>query len=477
MMPDLKWLENPEIFRVNRLDAHSDHITYASPNEAESSLRQSLDGQWRFAFSENPAARPADFWREGYGLSGFGTITVPGHIQTQGFGQIQYTNKLYPWDGHAELRPPHIDWQNNHVGSYVREFDLDPGLRDKEVRISFQGVEAAFYLWCNGSFVGYSEDSFTPADFDLTPFLRQRGNRLCVEVYQRCSGSWLEDQDFFRFSGIFRPVFLYAKPLVEDLWIQSTLREDLVSGEIRFRLKLSEAARVHARIRHPQDGIVFEGELSLTAENGYFFSQTLSFPKVRLWDYGSPELYHCELTVFGDKITQFIPYDTGFRRFVLGGDKIMYLNGRRLLINGVNRHEWHCRKGRAIDTADMEAAMETILANNINAVRTCHYPNRTEWYHLCDRRGIYLMDETNLETHGSWQNDSLAESIQPGWNIPGSLPQWRENVLDRAKSMFERDKNHVSILFWSCGNESFCGENIVAMAEYFRNQDSSRRVH
>ena len=477
MLPDIHWLENPEIFRVNRLDAHSDHICFASPEEQESSLRQSLDGVWRFAFSPNPAARPENFWQEGYDLSEFGTIAVPGHIQTQGHGQIQYTNKLYPWDGHAQLRPPHIDWDNNPVGSYVREFDLAPGLVGKDVRISFQGVEAAFFLWCNGHFVGYSEDSFTPADFDLTPYIREKGNRLCVEVYQRCSGSWLEDQDFFRFSGIFRPVYLYAKPIAEDLWIQTDLHEDLISGHIRFRFKLTENARVRARISHKLDGILFDGDLELTAEGGYFFSQTIPCPKVRLWDYGSPELYQVMLTLVGDEITEYIPYDTGFRRFVMGNDRIMYLNGKRLLINGVNRHEWHVRKGRAIDVSDMEQAMETILENNINAVRTCHYPNRTEWYHLCDQKGIYLMDETNLETHGSWQKDALPDSIEPSWNIPGSLPEWRENVLDRAKSMFQRDKNHVSILFWSCGNEAFCGEDVVAMADYFRSQDPSRLVH
>ena len=288
MLPDLNWLENPEIFRVNRLDAHSDHICYAAPEEAESSLRQSLDGQWRFAFSENPASRPADFWQEHFDLSAFGTITVPGHIQTQGFGQIQYTNKLYPWDGHAELRPPHIDWEHNAVGSYVREFDLAPGLVGREVCISFQGVEAAFYLWCNGSFVGYSEDSFTPADFDLTPYIQEKGNRLCVEVYQRCSGSWLEDQDFFRFSGIFRPVYLYAKPLAEDLWIQSALHEDLTSGDVRFRLKLSKEAKVHTKISHKTDGILFDGDLELTPEGDYHFSQTIPCPNVRLWDYGTP---------------------------------------------------------------------------------------------------------------------------------------------------------------------------------------------
>ena len=479
MFPDMKWLEDPTIFRVNRLDAHSDHVCYASEEEltGETSLRQSLDGTWRFCWSKNPAARPADFWKPEFDLSGFGTIAVPGHMELQGWDQIQYTNKLYPWDGHAELRPPHIDWEHNPVGSYVREFDLNEGLKGRDICVSFQGVEAACCVWLNGHFVGYSEDSFTPADFDLTPWIREKGNRLCVEVYKRCSGSWLEDQDFFRFSGIFRPVYLYAKPLAEDIWIQSTLHEDLTSGSIRIRFRLSAPAKVHAKISHKTDGILFDGNLELSEEDGYLFSQTIPFANVRLWDYGTPELYQVLLTVIGDEMTEYIPYDTGFRRFCLGEDKIMYLNGKRLMINGVNRHEWHCRKGRAIDVADMEAAMATMVENNMNAVRTCHYPNRTEWYHMCDRQGIYMMDETNLETHGSWQKDALPDSIEPSWNVPGSIPEWRENVLDRAKSMFERDKNHVSILFWSCGNEAFCGTNIVAMADYFRSVDSSRLVH
>ena len=478
-MPDIKWLEDPTVFRVNRLDAHSDHICYASEEElgGETSLRQRLDGTWRFHWSKNPASRPADFWQEGYDLSAFGTISVPGHMETQGFDTIHYTNKLYPWDGHAELRPPKIDWEHNPVGSYVREFDLDAGLVGRDVRISFQGVEQACYVWLNGHFVGYAEDTFTPSDFDLTPWIKATGNRLCVEVYKRCSGAWIEDQDFFRFSGIFRPVYLFARPIAEDIWIQSTLHENLTSGDIRFRLKLTENANVRARISHKTDGILFDGDLKLTDEGEYCFSQTISLPNVRLWDYGTPELYQILLTLVGDEITEYVPYDTGFRRFVMGADKVMYLNGRRLMINGVNRHEWHCEKGRAIDVADMEKAMETIVANNMNAVRTCHYPNRTEWYHMCDRKGIYLMDETNLEAHGSWQKDALPDSIEPSWNVPGSYPEWREVVLDRAKSMFERDKNHVSILFWSCGNEAFCGTNIVAMADYFRSVDPSRLVH
>jgi len=472
MQANLNWLADPTVFQVNRLDAHSDHICFPTLEEAHSgsaSLHQSLDGQWQFRWSKNPAQRPADFWKDGYDLSGFGSIHVPGHMETQGFDQIQYINKLYPWDGHAGLRPPQIDWEHNPVGSYVREFDLNPALVGRDICISFQGIEQAAFIWLNDNFVGYCEDSFTPSDFDLTPYIREKGNRLCVEVYKHCSGSWLEDQDFFRFSGIFRPVFLYAKPIVEDIWIQSTLHEN-GSGSIRFRLR-TEAATVKARISHPVDGVLYDGVLELYETDGYRFSQELTFPDVKIWDYGTPELY--DVLLIADD-AEFIPYSTGFRRIEIGADKIIYLNGKRLMINGVNRHEWNAHTGRAIGISDMEDAMKVFQANNINAVRTCHYPNRTEWYHMCDRNGIYMMDETNLETHGSWQKGM---TVDPEWNVPGSIPAWKDCVLDRAKSMFERDKNHVSILFWSCGNESFCGSNIVAMADYFRSTDPSRPVH
>ena len=472
MQANINWLTDPTVFQVNRLDAHSDHISYPTREEAESgitSLRQSLDGQWLFSWSRNPSLREAEFWQDGYDLSGFSPIIVPGHMETQGFDRIQYINKLYPWDGHAELRPPQIDWDYNPVGSYVRFFDLAPNLRDRDICISFQGIEQAAFIWLNGHFVGYCEDTFTPSDFDLTPYIREKNNRLCVEVYKRSSAAWLEDQDFFRFSGIFRPVYLYAKPILEDIWIQSTLNPD-GSGNIRFRLRTS-AQTVRARISHPTDGLLFDGILELTEKDSYLFSQTITFDAVKVWDYGRPELY--DVLLVADS-TEYVPYRTGFRRIEIGADKIMYLNGKRLMINGVNRHEWNAHAGRAISVADMEAAMAIIKENNINAVRTCHYPNRTEWYHICDENGIYLMDETNLETHGSWQKGM---TVDPEWNVPGSIPEWKECVLDRAKSMFERDKNHVCILFWSCGNEAFCGSNIVAMADYFRSVDPSRLVH
>ena len=476
MQASLNWLTDPTVFRVNRLDAHSDHVCYASAEElaqGKTSLRQSLDGQWGFAWSKNPGQRPAYFWQADSDDSAFDTISVPGHMELQGHGEIQYINTLYPWDGRAELRPPEIDWDNTHVGSYVRRFDLAPGLRDKRVCISFQGVEQAFYVWLNGNFVGYAEDSFTPSDFDLTPYIQETGNRLCVEVYQHCSAGWLEDQDFFRFSGIFRSVFLYAKPAVhvDDEWFQTALLEDNTTGTLKLRLLLSgetENATLHCVI-----GGLMDAPVPLTFDGKYHVSPTFTFPNIRPWRHEAPNLYHAVLTLTAGEVQELIPYDIGFRRFELK-DGVMLLNGERLVIRGVNRHEWNPGTGRAIGMEDMTRAMETFRRNNINAVRTCHYPNQTPWYHMCDRNGIYMMDETNLESHGSWQKLGKVES---SWNVPGSLPQWKNCVLDRAASMFERDKNHVSILFWSCGNESYAGADILAMADYFRAQDPSRLVH
>ncbi|MCM1299876.1 MAG: beta-galactosidase [Firmicutes bacterium] len=477
--PDLGWLEDPEIFRVNRLDAHSDHICYANEREAEekiTSLRQSLNGVWRFNWSKNPDSRPADFWREDYDSSGFDSIAVPSHIELQGYDRIQYINTLYPWDGHAELRPPQTDPDYNPVGSYVKEFDLNESLAGKRICVSFQGVEQAFYLWLNGNFIGYAEDSFTPSDFELTPYIKEKGNRLCAEVYKRSSAAWIEDQDFFRFSGIFRPVFLYAKPEahIEDIWFKTALSEDNSTASLQIRLRLEGMGEVACRLWDKDGSVLFEGGLDLRNEDGYLFSQKITLKNIRPWEHDDPCLYRIMLTVSKNGgVTEAVPYDIGFRRFELK-DGIMQLNGKRIMFNGVNRHEWNPETGRAISDEDMQRAMEVFLKNNINAVRTCHYPNQSLWYELCDKNGIYMIDEANLESHGSWQK---LGRVEPSWNVPGSLPQWKECVTDRARSMFERDKNHPAILLWSCGNESYAGEDIAAMADFFRSSDDSRLVH
>ena len=479
--PELNWLEDPRVFAVNRLDAHSDH-TWHTP---EGSLRQSLDGSWRFAYSPCPAARPADFWQADASLDGFGEIAVPGHIEMQGYGQIQYINTMYPWDGRHFLRPPQIPWDDTPVGSYVRTFTLDPALEGKRVCVSFQGVERAFYCWCNGHFVGYSEDSFTPADFDLTPFLQAGENRLCVEVYKNCSGSWLEDQDFFRFFGIFRPVYLYAKPAlhIEDLWLRASLEPDNTTGVLAPRLRLSaadgaslEGCTLRCTVAAPGGAVLWDAPMPLREDgSGYVYGQPVRLPGIRKWDHEDPALYTVTLTLrdAAGTLQETVPYQTGFRRFGLR-EGVMELNGERIVFNGVNRHEWNPASGRAIGPEDMHRAIETFRRNHINAVRTCHYPDQTLWYELCDCNGIYMIDEANLESHGSWQKMG---AVEPSWNVPGSLPEWRDCVVDRARSMFERDKNHTAILIWSCGNESYAGEGILAMSEFFRQNDPGRLVH
>lgn len=479
--PELNWLEDPRVFAVNRLDAHSDH-TWHTP---EGSLRQSLDGSWRFAYSPCPAARPADFWQADASLDGFAEIAVPGHIEMQGYGQIQYINTMYPWDGRHFLRPPQIPWDDTPVGSYVRTFTLDPALEGKRVCVSFQGVERAFYCWCNGHFVGYSEDSFTPADFDLTPFLQAGENRLCVEVYKNCSGSWLEDQDFFRFFGIFRPVYLYAKPAlhIEDLWLRASLEPDNTTGVLAPRLRLSaadgaslEGCTLRCTVAAPGGAVLWDAPMPLREDgSGYVYGQPVRLPGIRKWDHEDPALYTVTLTLrdAAGALQETVPYQTGFRRFGLR-EGVMELNGERIVFNGVNRHEWNPASGRAIGPEDMHRAIETFRRNHINAVRTCHYPDQTLWYELCDCNGIYMIDEANLESHGSWQKMG---AVEPSWNVPGSLPEWRDCVVDRARSMFERDKNHTAILIWSCGNESYAGEDILAMSEFFRQNDPGRLVH
>ncbi|MBQ8435713.1 MAG: DUF4981 domain-containing protein [Oscillospiraceae bacterium] len=465
MKPTLKWLENPEIFAVNREKAHSDH-TYTVNGKQ---LVQSLNGTWKFAYTEHPHNRPADFYKTEFDVNNFDDIKVPGHIQLQGYDKPQYVNTQYPWEGQESLVPPQIPQKRNPVGSYVRFFDVDADLLGKETYISFQGVETAIYVWLNGEFVGYSEDSFTPSEFNITPYLKEKDNRLAVEVYRYSTASWLEDQDFWRFSGIFRDVYLYAVPKVHVRDMKITADYDYkngngilttlldITGENDYSVKLTLA--------DSNDKIVFESD----TEN-----VTASIPDAKPWSAELPYLYTLKAEIIsGDEIVETAETKVGFRTFELKNG-LMCLNGKRIIFKGINRHEWNAESGRVVTEEDMLYDIKFMKQNNINAVRTCHYPNNSLWYKLCDEYGIYLIDETNLESHGTWQKMGACE---PSINIPASLPEWKEACLDRAKSMYERDKNHPSVLIWSCGNESYCGDDIAAMAQYFHDVDSTRLVH
>ncbi|MBQ8845993.1 MAG: DUF4981 domain-containing protein [Lachnospiraceae bacterium] len=487
MKPTLDWLANPEVFEVNRQEAHSDHIFYCG----DKLVRQSLNGTWKFSYAENPEKREKDFFREDYKTDDFADIQVPGHIQLQGYGKCQYVNMMYPWDGRETVIPPAVPVKENPVGSYVTYFDLEEGLLGKDVYLSFQGAESAIYVWVNGAFVGYSEDTFTPSEFFITPYIKEKNNKLAVEVYKVCSGSWLEDQDFWRFSGIFRDVFLYAVPKLHVRDMKVTADYDYADGSGCLGLEL---ALMRGSVNADSEGVSADfsdvtAKVSLKNEAGAAeFCETVScngtkvlFEKILTtvapWSAEVPYLYELcvELMDGNGTVTETAVTKVGFRTFELK-DGVMCLNGKRIVFKGVDRHEFSAERGRAITEEDMLSDILMMKRNNINAVRTSHYPNQTRWYELCDEYGIYVIDETNLETHGSWMNDR-------GWaggfacNLPGDLPEWRGAVLDRAKSMYERDKNHACVLIWSCGNESFCGENIAAMAEYFHKVDKRRLVH
>ncbi len=497
MNADMKWLDNPEVFRVNQLDAHSDHCyykTYEDIEKNENCLTQSLNGQWKFAFSRNVASRPANFYEEGYDTSSFDMIAVPGHIELAGYDQIRYINTMYPWEGREYLRGAYStesagagegmfsEAEYNPVGSYIKIFDLNENMYGKRIRICFEGVEQAMYLWLNGQFIGYAEDSFTPSEFDLTPYIREKGNVLAVQVHKMSTAAFLEDQDFFRFFGIFRNVTLKAVPdmHLEDVWFHPVLNEDNTSGEISVSVKVSAIGErgITARfiLRDHNGDDVLAKYIPLVEENGEYKGHiSAALENVKTWDNHTPYLYqaYVELTDEMETLYEVIPYEIGFRRLEVI-DKVIYLNGKRLVLTGVNRHEWNAKTGRCIGMDEMTADIECIVRNNINAVRTCHYPDQIPWYYLCDKAGIYVMAETNLESHGTFQK---LGAIEPSCNVPGSIPQWKEAVVDRARTNYETFKNHTSILFWSLGNESYAGDDIEAMNTFFKEKKDGRLVH
>ena len=471
MKAEIDWLDDPEVFRVNRLPAHSDHRFYRDMEElkeGKSALEQSLNGIWM-----------------------------------AGYDKIHYINTMYPWEGHIYRRPAYSlgngnGWKGmfsqavyNPVGSYVKEFDLEKGLLGSRVIICLEGVEQALYLWLNGSFVGYAEDSFTPSEFDLTPYLKEKGNKLAIEVHKRSSAAFLEDQDFFRFFGIFRNVTLYAKPKmhVEDFWAQPELKEDgtgSLAVEARVSMEQGRSGRMEITLEDGEGNSLLHHEMLLSPDGAdreksgiykevYGKMQKQALGKVVPWENKTPVLYFLLIRLYDEEggLVEAVPYSIGFRKIEIR-DKVIRLNGKRLIINGVNRHEWSAEKGRCIGMEEMRQDMDCFLANHINAVRTCHYPNQIPWYDMCDKNGIYMMAEANLESHGSWQKMGACE---PSWNVPGSLPQWREAVLDRMISNFELFKNHVSVLFWSLGNESYAGDNIEAMNRYLKEKEDGRLVH
>ncbi|MCQ2540113.1 MAG: DUF4981 domain-containing protein, partial [Acetatifactor sp.] len=493
---DYSKVKEPTFFRENRMDAHSDHIYYANvaeESEGQSSFRYYLNGLWKFAYAKNYHSASKEFMAADYDCRSWDDIRVPAHIQMEGYDKPQYSNVAYPWDGWDEVQPGQIPEHFNPVACYVKYFALPENMQNGPVYISFQGVESAIALWCNGAYVGYSEDTFTPSEFDLTPYINKNGeNKLAAYVFKWCGGSWCEDQDFFRFSGIFRDVFLYTVPKVhvEDVRTRTLLNDTFDQADLVIDLKTSGSGCVKATLIREERTYFFEGEyvknlgqvveekIITAVESTVNGENTLTIPveKPLLWSAEEPNLYKLVLEVLDEAgaLQEVIPLQVGFRRFEMK-DGLMKLNGKRIVFRGVDRHEFSSRNGRVVSEADIWTDLITMKRHNINAIRTSHYPNDSMLYDVCDRLGLYLIAECNLESHGSWE-PAARGAVPKDTVVPGDKPEWNAIMLDRVNSMFQRDKNHASILIWSCGNEAFGGKNIYDMSQFLREHDKDRLI-
>ena len=487
---DSNIIKNPEIFEQNRLAAHSDHVCYKNELEkikGKSSLRYDMNGLWKFAYAKNQSLAPCGFEAADYDCKNWDEIRVPAHIQMEGYDVPIYTNTTYPWEADESIKPGEVPEIFNPVASYVKYFTIPENMKNKRVCISFQGVESGFALWLNGHYVGYSEDTFDPSDFELTDYIVEGENKLAVRVWKWTSSSWCEDQDFYRFSGIFRDVFLYAVPCahVEDLSVVPTLNDTFDEGTLSVSIKADGDGIASVKLyelgdlsveKYDRAKLLLE-EFDIELRDKEICEGSCNVKNPLLWSAEKPNLYEVKIIVkdtHGNEI-EFISQLAGFRRFEMV-DGLMKLNGKRIVFKGVNRHEFSSITGRVPNRNEVIKDIVTMKKNNINAIRTSHYPDDSMLYELCDIYGIYMIAENNLESHGTWEAYNKGY-VDLDFVVPKDKPQWREMMLDRANSCYQRDKNHPAILIWSCGNESFGGKTIYEMSQLFRQLDKHRLVH
>ena len=473
---DYSLVKDPQYFKDGRMDAHSDHTYYRDGEEAkekETSFRYDLNGIWKFHYARNYGSAIPEFEKTEYCCKDWDDIRVPAHIQMEGYDVPQYANVQYPWEGHEDIHPGEIPEHFNPVASYVKYFEVPEEMQGKRLFISFQGAESGIALWLNGHFVGYSEDSFTPSEFELTEYVKEGENKLAAQVFKWTASSWCEDQDFFRFSGIYRDVYLYTVPEVHvyDLQIRAIPDETLSAAALEIRTNTWGKGEV--KITLSKDGeTVIEDKKALDGEEIYAWK----VENPVLWSAEDPQLYDLTMEIYNEsgELQEVIPQKVGFRRFEMK-DGIMTLNGKRIVFKGVNRHEFSSVSGRHVSEEELRKDLKIMKQNNINAIRTCHYPDASLIYQLCDEYGIYMIDETNLESHGSWDTAEFTKDYT--YVVPHDKPEWLDMLLDRANSMYQRDKNHAAILIWSCGNESFGGKDIFEMSQFFHKADPTRLVH
>ena len=478
--------ENPDINGINKEKPHA--YGFLSEEKANNPMVRSLNGIWKFKWSANPASRPVNFYTENYSTEKWDNILVPGNWELQGFGTPIYTNVTYPF----KKDPPKVTsepekhftsyLERNPVGSYSTTFTVPDGWNNKQVFINFGGVLSAMYVWVNGQKVGYSENSMCPAEFDITKYIRKGENRLAVEVYKWCDGSYLEDQDMWRLSGIFRDVDLIARPktFISDFFVKAVPDNSFGNANISIDLNIDNRSLQNI------GGLYVDAEVSGFSAQGEWID--LSFTKKapvvqqskqvsielnslikqpKLWSAETPDLYHLILKLKNNKneLVDKAECYFGVRKIEIRGD-IFYINGKAVKLKGVNRHEQHPRTGKHVSLNSIIRDLELMKQANINMIRTSHYPNDPLFYELCDKYGFYVMDEANQESHAFGLSNKEM----------GANPVWRKSHVERAVSLVERDKNHPCVIFWSLGNEGGMGPNMVAMADTIKNLDSSRPV-
>jgi len=479
--------ENPEVIGINKEKAHA---ALTLPGEKGNNPNVvSLNGVWKFKWSPNPNERPADFFKTSYQLADWDNILVPGNWEMQGFGTPIYTNINYPFkvDQPKVTSEPEKQFTSfearNPVGSYCTTFQVPAGWDDKLVFINFGGVQSAMYVWINGQKVGYSENSMSPAEFDINKYIQKGENKLAVEVYKWCDGSYLEDQDMWRLAGIFRDVDLIVRPktFIQDYCVQAIPGKDFNSASVSLKLNLENRSGidtkgliVEARLSgfsvkgNPLEIPLSQKDIILRSNSSRSIEMNAEMISPLLWSAETPDLYELNIYLKNDKnvITETATCRFGVRKIEVQGD-IFTINDKAVKLKGVNRHEQHPRTGKHVDRQTMVRDLELMKQANINLIRTCHYPDDPLFYELCDQYGFYVMDETNQESHG----------FGIGNKVMGDDPVWKKAHVDRAVALVQRDKNHACVVFWSLGNEGGRGRNLVAMADTIKKIDPSRLIY
>jgi beta-galactosidase len=483
-LPD--W-ENPDVNGINKEKPHA--YGFLASEKANNPTVQSLNGIWKFKWSPDPQSRPVNFYKENFSTENWDDILVPGNWELQGFGTPIYTNFTYPFrrDPPKVTSEPEKDFTSfnhrNPVGSYYTTFSIPDYWKNKQVFLNFGGVQSAMYVWVNGKKIGYSENSMSPAEFDITNFIRKGENKLAVEVYRWCDGSYLEDQDMWRLSGIFRDVDLIVRPktFISDFFVKALPDNSFDNANISIDLNIDNRSTQNTHGLHVDaevSGFSAQGDridLSFTGkvhavqkskQGSLELKSSINQP--RLWSAETPDLYHLILKLKNNKNEMVDKAECyfGVRKIEVRGD-VFYINGRAIKLKGVNRHEQHPRTGKHVSRNTMIRDLELMKQANINMIRTCHYPDDPLFYELCDQYGFYVMDEANQESHG----------FGIGNKEMGDNPVWKKSHIERAVSLVQRDKNHPCVIFWSLGNEGGHGRNLIAMADTIKKLDSSRLIY